>query len=58
MIRNASENDFNDIYNVINDAAIAYKGMVFSFLTKQPQLAYALLKSEVRRCKLQQLLFY
>ena len=28
MIRNASESDFNDIYNVINDAAIAYKGII------------------------------
>ena len=28
MIRNSSESDFNDIYNVINDAALAYKGII------------------------------
>lgn len=28
MITNSTENDFNDIYNVINDAAIAYKGII------------------------------
>ncbi len=28
MIRNATEEDFDEIYNVINDAAIAYKGII------------------------------
>jgi N-acetylglutamate synthase-like GNAT family acetyltransferase len=28
MIRNAAEKDFNEIYTVINDAAIAYKGII------------------------------
>src|SRR6266513_5464862 len=28
MIRNATEKDFDEIYNVINDAAIAYKGII------------------------------
>ena len=28
MIRNAAEQDFDDIYNIINDAATAYKGII------------------------------
>jgi hypothetical protein len=28
MIRNSTENDFNDIYSVINDAAKAFKGII------------------------------
>lgn len=28
MIRNATEKDFDEIYNIINDAAIAYKGII------------------------------
>jgi len=28
MIRKTTENDFDDIYDVINDAAIAYKGFI------------------------------
>lgn len=28
MIRNAAEKDFDEIYNIINDAAIAYKGII------------------------------
>jgi N-acetylglutamate synthase-like GNAT family acetyltransferase len=47
MIRNASENDFNDIYNVINDAAIAYKGVIPNDRWHEPYMRKQELKTQI-----------
>src|SRR5476649_1369249 len=47
MIRNASENDFRDIYNVINDAAIAYKGVIPDDRWHEPYMTKEELKKQI-----------
>jgi N-acetylglutamate synthase-like GNAT family acetyltransferase len=47
MIRDASENDFNDIYNVINDAAIAYKGIIPEDRWHEPYMTKEELQTQI-----------
>jgi N-acetylglutamate synthase-like GNAT family acetyltransferase len=47
MIREATENDFNDIYNVINDAAIAYKGIIPADRWHEPYMTREELKTQI-----------
>lgn len=47
MIRNSTENDFNDIYKVINDAAIAYKGIIPSDRWQDPYMTREELQKQI-----------
>lgn len=47
MIRNASESDFNDIYNVINDAAMAYKGIIPADRWHEPYMTKEELQAQI-----------
>ncbi len=47
MIRNASENDFSDIYTVINDAAVAYKGVIPDDRWHEPYMTKEELKKQI-----------
>lgn len=47
MIRNATGNDFEDIYNVINDAAIAYKGIIPDDRWHEPYMTREELQSQI-----------
>jgi N-acetylglutamate synthase-like GNAT family acetyltransferase len=47
MIRNAIENDFDEIYNVINDAAIAYKGIIPADRWHEPYMTKEELKEQI-----------
>jgi N-acetylglutamate synthase-like GNAT family acetyltransferase len=45
MIRKCSENDFDMMYSIINDAAVAYKGVIPADRWKEPYMP----KDELRR---------
>ncbi len=45
MIRKATEKDFDEIYNIINDAAIAYKGIIPADRWHEPYMT----KEELRK---------
>lgn len=47
MIKNATENDFDEIYNIINDAAIAYKGIIPADRWHEPYMSKKELKSQI-----------
>src|SRR3954447_6164930 len=47
MIRNATENDLTAIYNVINDAAIAYKGIIPADRWHEPYMTMDELKAQI-----------
>lgn len=47
MIRNASESDFYDIYNVINDAAMAYKGIIPADRWHEPYMTKEELQAQI-----------
>ena len=47
MIRNATEKDFDEIYNVINDAAIAYKGIIPADRWHEPYMTKEELKEQI-----------
>ena len=47
MIRNATENDFNEIYAIINDAAIAYKGVIPADSWHEPYMTKEELKKQI-----------
>ena len=47
MIRNATEKDFEEIYNVINDAAIAYKGIIPADRWHEPYMTKEELKEQI-----------
>jgi N-acetylglutamate synthase-like GNAT family acetyltransferase len=47
MIRDATENDFNDIYNIINDAAIAYKGIIPEDRWHEPYMTREELQAQI-----------
>jgi N-acetylglutamate synthase-like GNAT family acetyltransferase len=47
MIRNATEKDFDAIYTVINDAAIAYKGIIPADRWHEPYMPKEELKTQI-----------
>ena len=47
MIRKSTETDFNDIYNVINDAAIAYKGIIPADRWHEPYMTKEELQKQI-----------
>jgi N-acetylglutamate synthase-like GNAT family acetyltransferase len=47
MIRKATENDFDDIYHVINDAAMAYKGIIPLDRWHEPYMTREELKAQI-----------
>jgi N-acetylglutamate synthase-like GNAT family acetyltransferase len=47
MIRNATEKDFDEIYHVINDAAIAYKGIIPEDRWHEPYMRKEELKEQI-----------
>lgn len=47
MIRIATEKDFDEIYDVINDAAIAYKGIIPPDRWHEPYMTRAELKNQI-----------
>lgn len=47
MIRDATEKDFDEIYNVINDAAIAYKGVIPADRWHEPYMTKEELKAQI-----------
>ena len=47
MIRNATDKDFDEIYNVINDAAIAYKGIIPADRWHEPYMTKEELKTQI-----------
>ncbi len=47
MIRNARDNDFDDIYQIINDAAIAYKGIIPEDRWQEPYMSKQDLKLQL-----------
>jgi N-acetylglutamate synthase-like GNAT family acetyltransferase len=47
MIRNATEHDFDQIYDVINDAAVAYKGVIPADRWHEPYLTKDELKTQI-----------
>lgn len=47
MIRVATENDFNAIYNIINDAAIAYKGIIPEDRWHEPYMTKQKLEQQI-----------
>lgn len=47
MIRNATLEDFDQIYNVINDAAIAYKGIIPEDRWHEPYMTKDELKTQI-----------
>ena len=48
MIRNAIESDFSAIYEVINDAAIAYKSIIPADRWHEPYMTRAELKAQIK----------
>lgn len=48
MIRVATENDFNAIYTVINDAAIAYKGIIPEDRWHEPYMTKQELEQQIK----------
>jgi N-acetylglutamate synthase-like GNAT family acetyltransferase len=47
MIRNATEKDFDAIYTVINDAAVAYKGIIPADRWHEPYMPKEELKTQI-----------
>lgn len=47
MIRHATEDDFNDIYDIINDAAIAYKGIIPADRWNEPYMGEQELQQQI-----------
>lgn len=47
MIRDASENDFNAIYTVINDAAVAYKAVIPADRWHEPYMTKEELQAQI-----------
>jgi N-acetylglutamate synthase-like GNAT family acetyltransferase len=47
MIQTATEKDFDEIYNVINDAAIAYKGIIPTDRWHDPYMTKEELKTQI-----------
>lgn len=47
MIVKCDENDFNDIYEIINDASIAYKGVIPDDRWQEPYMPELQLKSQI-----------
>jgi len=47
-LRPATENDFNDIYHIINDAAIAYKGIIPPDRWHEPYMSEQELISQIQ----------
>jgi N-acetylglutamate synthase-like GNAT family acetyltransferase len=47
MIRNATDEDFEEIFNIINDAAIAYKGVIPPDRWHEPYMAREELRSQI-----------
>jgi N-acetylglutamate synthase-like GNAT family acetyltransferase len=47
MIRSATEKDFDEIYNVINDAAMAYKGIIPPDRWHEPYMTKEELKKQI-----------
>ena len=47
MIQTATEKDFDEIYNVINDAAIAYKGIIPTDRWHEPYMTKEELKTQI-----------
>jgi N-acetylglutamate synthase-like GNAT family acetyltransferase len=47
MIRNATEEDFEEIYKVINDAAVAYKGIIPTDRWHEPYMPKEKLKTQI-----------
>jgi N-acetylglutamate synthase-like GNAT family acetyltransferase len=47
MIRKGTDEDFNDIYAIINDAAIAYKGVIPPDRWHEPYMTKEELKAEI-----------
>ena len=47
MIRNATESDYSAIYEVINDAAIAYKGIIPADRWHEPYMTRAELEAQI-----------
>ncbi len=47
MIRIATEKDFDEIYNVINDAAIAYKGIIPADRWREPYMPKEELRTQI-----------
>ena len=48
MIRACTEADFEEIYAIINDAAIAYRGVIPDELWKEPFVSRSYLASEIQ----------
>ena len=48
MIRKLSTGDFQAIYNVVNDAAIAYRGKISSDCWKEPYMPHEELEAEIK----------
>src|SRR6185503_6182224 len=47
MIRTATEKDFDEIYEIINDAAIAYKGIIPADRWHEPYMTKEELKQQI-----------
>jgi len=47
MIRKCSENDINEIYNIINDAAVAYKGIIPEDRWHEPYMPLSELQAQI-----------
>jgi len=47
MIRNATDEDFEEIFNIINDAAIAYKGVIPPDRWREPYMTREELQSQI-----------
>jgi len=47
MIRNSTGKDFDEIYNVINDAASAYKGIIPEDRWHEPYMTREELKTQI-----------
>jgi len=47
MIRRASDEDFDEIFNIINDAAMAYKGVIPTDQWHEPYMTKADLKAQI-----------
>ena len=47
MIRQCRDNDFNDIYEIINDAASAYKGIIPADRWHEPYMSESELREQI-----------
>lgn len=48
MLRKSTNKDFEEIFNVINDAALAYKGVIPSDLWHEPYMTRRELKAQIK----------